>query len=165
MKVWLTESGGSAGLRLWYLYFSRWKAAIPPKIRRGNSFRLRDSIRAAIKTPSPARIDRPRAQHFHRERARGRGRELTGVKLREERQRAHGETYMTRGLASGERVALPPRRSRIYHPDISKCRAVYQVFPGGNLKVPWHELANGAARRVAFVREYEHRIGYVIKFT
>lgn len=75
---------------------------------------------------------------------------------------------MTRGLESGERVALPPRRSRIYHPDISKCRAVYQVFPGGNLKVPWHELAaqrRDAARRVAFVREYEHRIGYVIKFT
>lgn len=33
-----------------------------------------------------------------------------------------------------------PRRSCIYHSDISKCRAVYQVTPCGNLKARSHAL-------------------------
>lgn len=36
------------------------------KIRHG-FVRLRDNVPSAIKPPSPAGIDRPRAQHFHRE--------------------------------------------------------------------------------------------------
>jgi len=142
------------------LYFSRWKAAISRRSAT-NSFRLHDSVLAAIKTPSPARIDRPRAQHFHRERAWGEGGSSGKSCGKNDNERAERHTW--RGVGERERIALPPRRSRIYHSDISKCRAVYQVFPGENLKVPWHELA--AHRHGVAVREYEHRIDYVIKFT
>lgn len=77
-KAWWTDGGESA--RLW-LSVSIFRYG---KLRKSatDSFRLRDNVRVAIKPSSPARIDRPRAQHFHRESRGWKGR--VGGLLREE---------------------------------------------------------------------------------
>jgi hypothetical protein len=130
------------------------------------SFRLRDSIRAAIKPPSPARIDRPRAQHFHRVSAEGRrrGRGLW-EKLREERQRARD----TRGRGLGERERLHYHHAgavfiTLTFPNVAR---FIRCSPGGNLKVPSHECTptERVRERARQARTRMHRIGDVIKFT
>lgn len=136
----------------------------PPRI----SFRLRDSVRAAIKPPSPVRIDRPRAQHFHRVNAEGRrkGREGTlGEKLREERQRARD----TRGRGLGERERLHYHHAgavfiTLTFPNVAR---FIRCSPGGNLKVPSHECTptERVRERARRARTRMHRIGDVIKFT
>lgn len=72
------------------------------RIRSTDSFRLRDNVQVAIKPSSPARIDRPRAQHFHCEsmrRMRG-GKGRVGLLREESRGRTTTRVRHTR-LAKG----------------------------------------------------------------